>query len=182
LPKIKFPIFLIITRLIRDKGICEYVDAAKTIKKKYPCVRFQVVGYLDSNPTALTKKELDELTADNVVECLGKMDDVRPAIANSSVYVLPSYAEGMPRSTLEAMAMGRPIITTDVPGCRETVVEGVNGFLVPIKNAEKLAEAMEKFILQPELISIMGKESRRMAEEKYDVHKVNKVVLDALGL
>lgn len=182
LPQSSEPIFLIITRLIRDKGIYEYVEAAKIIKKKYPKARFLIVGYLDTNPTALTKKELDKLLADGVVEYLGKLEDVRAVIAQSSVYVLPSYGEGMPRSILEAMAMGRPIITTDVPGCRETVVDGRNGFLVPVKNVEKLSEAMEKFILNPDIISKMGRESRRMAEEKYDVRKVNQVILKTIGI
>lgn len=182
LPQSSEPIFLIITRLIRDKGIYEYVEAAKIIKRKHPKTRFLIVGYLDINPTALTKKELDKLLADGVVEYLGKLEDVRAVIAQSSVYVLPSYGEGMPRSILEAMAMGRPIITTDVPGCRETVVDSKNGFLVPVKNVEKLSEAMERFILNPDIIPGMGKESRRMAEEKYDVRKVNQVILKTIGI
>ncbi len=97
--------------------------------------------------------------------------------------MLPScYGEGTPRSILEVMSMGRPIITTDTPGCRETVEDGVNGFLVPVRNSEALAEAMERFILDPDLTRKMGKESRRIAEEKYDVHKVNKVIIEAMGL
>ena len=182
LPTTDSPIFLIISRLIRDKGIYEYVEAAKIIKKKYPKVRFQAIGGLDVNPTALTKKELDNLITDGVVEYLGELNDVRPWISKASVYVLPSYAEGMPRSTLEAMSMGRPVITTDVPGCRETVVDGVNGYLVPVKNVEKLVDAMEKFILYTELIAKMGVESRGIVEDKYDLRKVNKVILGAMGI
>jgi len=182
LPHSRYPVFLIITRLIRDKGIYEYVEAAKAIKVKYPQTRFLIVGYLDTNPTALTRKELEELLADGIIEYLGKMEDVRVAIAQSSVYVLPSYAEGIPRSTLEAMAMGRPVITTDAPGCRETVIDGVNGYLVPVKNVAKLVEAMENFILKPELIGQMGAESRNIAVERYDVNKVNKIIVKEMGL
>ena len=107
---------------------------------------------------------------------------MRPYLAACSVYVLPSYREGTPRSVLEAMALGRPVITTDVPGCRETVEEGVNGFLVPAKDSVALADAMEKFILNPEMIVEMGRKSREIAVKKYDVHKVNKVILEAMGL
>lgn len=107
---------------------------------------------------------------------------MRPAIADTSVYVLPSYREGTPHSTLEAMSMGRAVITTNVPGCRETVVEGRNGFMIPVQNAEALAKAMERFILEPALIPKMGEESRRLAEAKFDVHKVNRVILENLGL
>src|SRR5687767_8077532 len=110
------------------------------------------------------------------------MDDVRPAIAEAAVYVLPSYREGTPRTVLEAMAMGRPIVTTDAPGCRETVVDGVNGFLVPPRDPPALAAAMTRFIEEPGLVPRMGAESRRIAEEKYDVHKVSQVMLEAMGL
>ena len=101
-------------------------------------------------------------------------------MVRASVFVLPSYREGCPRSTLEAMAMQRPIITTDVPGCRQTVVHGKNGFLVPPKDPIALADAMEKFIKNPELIESMGQASRKIAEEKFDIHKVNKVIIEAL--
>ena len=112
----------------------------------------------------------------------GETDDVRPYLADAGVYVLPSYREGTPRSVLETMSMGRPVITTDAPGCRETVEDGVNGFLVPVRDAEALAGAMEKFIKNPELIAQMGAQSRKIAEDKYDVHKVNRVILSAMGL
>ena len=113
---------------------------------------------------------------------LGKLDDIRGAIADCSVYVLPSYREGTPRTVLEAMAMGRPIITTDAPGCRETVIEERNGFLVPVKDVLALVEAMEKMIISPGLIERMGRESRKIATEKYDVNKVNQVILREMGL
>ena len=120
--------------------------------------------------------------ADNTLIAHGQQLDVKPYIADCSVYVLPSYREGTPRTVLEAMSMGRAIITTDAPGCRETVVDGDNGFLVPVKDADALAQAMLRFIEQPELIETMGKRSRAIAEEKYDVHKVNEQMLKGMKL
>lgn len=175
--------FLLIARLIKAKGIRQYVQAARIIKNKFQDVSFLLVGYLDQNPSSISKSELEGWVKEGVVEFLGRLDDVRPAIAKSSVYVLPSYyREGTPRTVLEAMAMGRPIITTDAPGCRETVENGVNGFLVPVKNVPALAESMERFISDSSLIVRMGRESRKIAEEKYDVEKVNRVILENLGL
>ena len=174
--------FLLIARLLKDKGIREYVEAARNIKQKYPKISFRLVGWMDDNPASVSKNELDTWVKQGIVKYLGKLSDVRPAIAASSVYVLPSYREGTPRTVLEAMAMGRPIITTDAPGCRETVQHGKNGFLVPIKNVSVLVSAMENFIQQPELIETMGLASREIAVEKYDVRKVNTVILKTMGL
>jgi glycosyltransferase involved in cell wall biosynthesis len=112
----------------------------------------------------------------------GPMPDIRPAMAEASVYVLPSYREGTPRSVLEAMAMGRPVITTDAPGCRETVRDGENGFLVPPRDASALAAAMERFITSPSLIAPMGEASWRMAREKYEVGAVNRSIIHILDL
>jgi glycosyltransferase involved in cell wall biosynthesis len=112
----------------------------------------------------------------------GKLDDVRPAIAESSVYVLPSYREGTPRSVLEAMAMGRAVITTDAPGCRETVIDGVNGFLVPVQDADALYAAMKRFVADPGLASRMGAASREIAERRYDARKVSADILGHIGL
>jgi glycosyltransferase involved in cell wall biosynthesis len=175
--------FLLIARLLKDKGIREYAKAAELLWRKYPRVKFKLVGWIDhSNPAAVDQAELQSWVEGGYIEYLGQLDDVRPAIAASSVYVLPSYSEGTPRTVLEAMAMGRPIVTTDVPGCRETVVDGDNGFLVPAKDVEALAGAMERFIDNPALLERMGARSRAVAEEKYDVHKVNAVVLRHMGL
>ena len=171
------PVFLLVARLLGDKGVREFVEAARFVKKIYPFAQFDLVGWIDENPDAISKQELDLWCDSGLINYRGKLLDVRPAIASSSVYVLPSYREGTPRSVLEAMAMGRPIITTDAPGCRETVVDGDNGFLVPVKSAELLATAMLKFIEHPELISRMGKRSRQISEEKYDVNKVNDYIL-----
>ena len=174
--------FLLIARLLIDKGIREYFEAAKIVKKKYPHINFALVGWIDENPNSITKSELNNLLNDNCVEFFGRLEDVRPAITNSSIYVLPSYSEGTPRTVLEAMAMGRPIITTDAPGCRETVINNKNGFLIQIKSSDDLANAMIKFIKNPELISIMGKNSRIIVEEKYDVNMVNKHLLNEMNI
>ncbi|MGV1015871.1 MAG: glycosyltransferase family 4 protein [Fluviibacter phosphoraccumulans] len=176
------PHFLLIARLLGDKGVREYVAAACLVKAQYPQFKFSLVGWIDSNPDAIPQSELDQWIHDGVIDYLGRMEDVRPAIAACSVYVLPSYREGTPRTVLEAMAMGRPIITTDAPGCRETVIDGENGFLVPVRSVDALVAAMERFIKDPDLSLRMGKRSREIAEEKYDVHKVNAVMIREMGL
>ncbi|MDM8553353.1 glycosyltransferase family 4 protein [Desulfococcaceae bacterium HSG7] len=176
--------FLLIARLIKDKGIQEYAEAARRLKQKYPHVTFRLVGWIDNaNPASVSENELDLWVAKGIIEYLGKLSDVRPAIAASSVYVLPSYyREGTPLSILEALAMGRPVITTDASGCRETVQHGQNGVLVPVKDVPALAAAMEHFIRHPELIEPMGQRSRQIAVDKYDVRKVNAVILKTMGL
>ena len=179
---ILIPRFLLIARLLGDKGVREYAQAAKIIKDKYPQAQFDLVGWIDDNPDAIEQKELDNWINEGLFNFWGKLDDVKPAIAASSIYVLPSYREGTPRTVLEAMAMGRPIITTDAPGCRETVIDGYNGYLVPVKAVEELAAAMERFIVNPELIIEMGKASRQLVEEKFDVNAVNQSMLEAMGL
>lgn len=171
--------FLLIARLLKDKGIIEYASAAKEIKMKYPSTEFHMVGYIDHNPAAISQQLLNEWIEEQRIIFHGRLEDVRPIIRLCNVYVLPSsYREGTPRSILEAMSIGRPIITTNTPGCRETVIDGYNGYLVPIKDVKALANAMEKFIHQPERIEEMGINSRKLAEEKYEVSAVNKVILD----
>lgn len=174
--------FLLIARLMGDKGIREYVQAARILKRSYPQVQCAIAGWIDSNPDSITKDELDSWLSDGSIEFLGRLDDVRPALERCNVYVLPSYREGTPRTVLEAMAVGRAIVTTDAPGCRETVVDGDNGYLVPVQDAAALAQAMARFIDEPTLQASMGRRSRQMAEEKYDVHKVNAVMLKGMGL
>lgn len=173
--------FTMVARLLIEKGIFDFLAAARVIKKKYPKTRFLLLGGLDDNPGSIQAAHLDPWIADGVVEWLGHAD-VLIWLAKTSVFVLPSYREGLPRSTQEAMAMGRPVITTDVPGCRETVVDGLNGFLVPPRNPDALVKAMENFIMNPNLILMMGRQSRRMAEERFDVHKVNAKMLEVLGI
>ena len=175
--------FLLIARLIKEKGIYEYVAAIKQIRKNYPEVKFSLLGSIERSPSAINIDEIHAWEEDGLIDYLGETTDVRSHIANSSVYVLPSfYPEGTPRSILEAMSMGKPVITTNSPGCKETVQEQVNGFLVPVRDSRSLAESMEKFIIQPSLIVEMGKESRRIALEKYDVNKVNAVILRTMGM
>jgi glycosyltransferase involved in cell wall biosynthesis len=166
------PTFLMVSRLLKDKGVREYAAAATRLKTERPEVSIHLAGYIDSSPNSISENELQELIR-NGVEFLGKLGDVRPAMAACSVYVLPSYREGTPRSVLEAMAMGRAIITTDAPGCRETVGPGVNGLLIQPRDSDGLYRAMLKFIAEPRLAARMGKESRAIAETKYDVDKVN---------
>jgi len=176
------PSFLLIARLLGDKGVREYAQAAALVKQRFPDVTFRLVGWIDDNPDAIRQAELDTWIAAGSMEFMGKLSDVRPAIANCSVYVLPSYREGAPRTVLEAMAMGRAVITTDAPGCRETVVDGRNGYLVPVQDVSALSESMIKLIENPEQVAAMGARSRQMAEDKYDVHKVNAVMLREMGL
>ena len=175
--------FLFIGRMLKEKGIHDFIAAAKIVKKIYPEVQFTVLGAIDSsNPGALQQSELDRLISLNIINYPGQVDNVQKWIADSHVFVLPSYREGVPRSTQEAMAMGRAVITTDVPGCRETVVEGVNGFLVEKWSPQALAEKMIYFIEHPEEIKKMGYESYKIAQDKFDVHKVNKRLINMLGL
>lgn len=174
--------FLMVARLLHDKGVLEYIAAAKLIEKKYPKIECYLAGFFDQNPRAINQEIFNSMIAKSAIRFVGKLDDVRHLLSLSSVFVLPSYREGVPRSTLEAMSMGRPVITTDAPGCRETVVEGVNGFLVPVKDVDALVVAMEKMIQHPDLIQKMGLESRRMVEERFDVRIVNQKILSALEL
>ncbi len=179
----KQPSFLLLARMIAAKGIPEYVAAAKILRRKYPFVRIRMAGFITTGSGSITAQQIEDWQRDAGVEFLGGLDDVRPALTNTSVYVLPSwYREGIPRSILEAMAMGRPIITTDAPGCRETVRPDENGFLVPERDAEALANAMIKFVEQPELIEKMGTASRLLAEQRFDVRRVNNIILHRLGL
>lgn len=173
--------FLLMARLISDKGIREYVEAARGLKKRYPQVSFRLLGPYDSNPTAIDRLDVEKWASEGI-QYLGETKDVRPYLVNSSVYVLPSYREGTPRSVLEAMSVGRPVVTTDAPGCRETVQDGINGFLVPVKDAAALGEAMERFIQSPELVRKFGEASRRIAEDKYDVKRVNKVIMQTIEM
>ena len=175
--------FLLIGRIIRDKGVAEYVEAAKRVRLAHPEARFELLGPLDTNPTAISKEELDGWVASGAIEYLGRTPDVRPNLAAAHVCVLPSYGEGMPRSVLEAMAMARPVITTDVPGCRETVVPERNGYLVPVRDPGALAEAMIRLIeAPPGRLDAMGAEGRKLAEERFDVRVVNRTIVEAMGL
>jgi glycosyltransferase involved in cell wall biosynthesis len=176
------PSFLLIARLLGDKGIREYVAAARWLRARKVDVSIQLLGPFDPNPAGIRRDELDAWVRDGLLTYLGETVDVRPFLAKASVFVLPSYHEGTPRSVLEAMATGRAIITTDVPGCRETVIDGENGFLVPVKNGERLGEAMLRFVVDPALVQSFGERSRRIAEDRYDARLVATAMIEALGL
>lgn len=175
--------FLFIGRLLREKGVNEFLAAAKLVRDLYENVTFTMLGGMDEgNPGSLTEDDLNILISSGLIDYPGYVDNIGEHIAQSSVFVLPSYREGMPRSTQEAMAIGRAVITTDVPGCRETVVDGVNGFLVKPWDSQDLAEKMIYFIENPDVIEPMGLESYHMAQEKFDSKKVNKKLMGLLGL
>lgn len=173
------PTFLLIGRMLREKGVREFVAAARDVRRRHPGVRFILLGGLVDNPGGLSREELALLIGGGI-EWHDHVPDVRPWIAASSVFVLPSYREGLPRSTLEAMAMGRAIITTDAVGCRETVEEGRNGFLVPARDARALGEAMMRFIDDPGLAGRLGGASRALAERRFDVERVDDTVIRAM--
>ncbi len=176
-------IFLLIARLIGDKGVQEFVDAARALRPRMPNLRFQLLGGIDEgNRTSIQQPELDAWVEEGVIEYLGETDDVRPFIASASAVVLPSYREGLPRSLLEGAAMARPLIATDVPGCRDVVEEGVNGFLCEPRDPASLADAMERLGSLPEQQrSSMGAASRRKVQEQFSEALVVRAYLDALA-
>lgn len=183
-PPVTAPVtFLMMTRLLREKGVQEFAQAARRVRAAAPGVRFVLLGDVDTNPDSLSEGDVRAWVAEGLLEWPGRVADVRPWLAQASVFVLPSYyREGVPRSTLEALAMGRPVITTDWVGCRDTVVHGRNGFLVPVRDSDALASAMLRFVENPALIESMGSESRRIAEARFDVRLVNDAIVRTLGL
>lgn len=177
------PIFLMISRLLVDKGVREYVQAAQIVRSRIPNATFQLAGYLDENPSSISFKELQSWIKQGDIQFLGEIESVQYILKSCRFYVLPSYREGTPRSTLEALSTGRPVITTDVPGCRETVIHKKNGLLVPPRNSEALAKAMITLLEEKdETIQAMAKESYLIAKNKYQIEKVNKSILSIIGL
>jgi glycosyltransferase involved in cell wall biosynthesis len=177
------PVFLFIGRLLTEKGLSEFCESAMKVKTQFPEARFIAVGPYDANlPHSVSEEQLEHWRAAGAVEFVGGVKNVRPYLRDCSVFVLPSYREGTPRSVLEAMATGRPIITTDAPGCRETVHDGENGFLVPVANASALSDAMLQFLRTPALIEEMGERSYQMVVAQYDVRSVNRVIIKEIGL
>lgn len=181
--------FLIATRLLVTKGVRNYFEAAKIVKQKYPSVIFQIAGELDPNPDGIKEQELEAYIAGGTVDFLGYVKDMPRALKECSVFVLPSYyREGVPRTVLEAMSVGRAIITCNTPGCKETVRgvdaagRGKNGFLLSPKNSQQLADTMIWMIEHPNQVKEMGKESRKYAEERFDVEKVNKIMMETMGV
>jgi glycosyltransferase involved in cell wall biosynthesis len=174
--------FLCIARLLGEKGLREYAKAAEIVKKTHPKTSFILVGPEDTSPDGISLLEVEEWTKNGAIEYNGSASDIRPFLEKAHVFVLPSYHEGLPRSTIEAMSVGRPIITTNAVGCKETVEQNVNGFKVPVANSVALAEKIIWFIEHPDQIEPMGLASRKIAEEKFDVHKVNARMLEIMGL
>lgn len=171
-------VFLLVARLLEAKGIADYVAAARILRQKYPEARFQLLGPPESGAGSLPLAQVERWQAEGLIEYLGQTADVRPRLAAAHVVVLPSWREGLPTSLMEAMSVGRPLVATDVPGCRSVVEEGENGFLVPAHDPAALASAMERFIVNPGLIAIMGGKSRRQAVERFDAHRVAEGILN----
>lgn len=178
-PLTEEPVFSMISRLTASKGVIEYIEAAKIVKEKYPEAIFYLAGPIDDH--TIDTEYLKEAVENRTIILTGKLEDVKPLLKKTRIFVLPSYyPEGTPRSILEAMSMGRPVITTDAPGCKETVDQNVNGFKIPIKNVSKLVEKMLWMIKNPKDVETMGIKSRKICEEKFDVNKVNKIIIDKL--
>ena len=178
-PSEKSLIFLMVARLLRDKGVYEFVEAARLVKRDFPATQFQMLGGRDErNPTVVPQWELDSWQQEGLVTWLGEVADVRPVVAAADVVVLPSYyREGIPRALLEAAAMEKPLITTDAVGCREVVDEGVNGLLVPVKDATVLADAMIRMLKDPAMRVRMGKAGRKKMERDFDERIVLEKIL-----
>jgi glycosyltransferase involved in cell wall biosynthesis len=174
--------FIFVARMLKEKGTVEFIEAAKAVSSERSKACFLMLGGIEEREGGISAEQIRALIAGSAIEWLGQVADVRPYIRKASVFVLPSYREGLPRSTQEAMAMGRPVITSDVPGCRETVVEGVNGFLVPPRDVSALKTAMLRFVDEPSLIGKMGAESRRLCEEKFNVIKINREILRVMEI
>ena len=166
--------FIMVARLLREKGVVEYLQAAAMLKRDGASVRAVLLGPFDDNPSSITPATLRNYERAGVVRYCGQVEDVRPYLDDADVFVLPSYREGTPRAALEALAMCKPVITTDAPGCRETVVDGDNGFLVAVGDASALAHAMSRFVGHSDIVASMGARSRAMAENRYDVRSVNR--------
>lgn len=174
--------FLLIARLLKDKGIAEYIAAAAQVRRDHPEAVFSLLGPEDASPNCFPMEEIQKHHDLGTIQYLGKTTNVLPYIEACQIYVLPSYHEGLPRTVIEAMAVGRPILTTDAPGCKDTVNDGENGFLVPIKDSNALANKMNWFIKHKDQWQTMADNSRRIAEDKFDVHKVNVGILRIMGL
>ncbi len=166
------PTFLLMARLLESKGIHDFVVAARILKGTYPEARFQVLGPEEEGVGAITLEQMQSWHEEGSIEYLGMASDVRPHIEAASVMVLPSWREGTPCAILEGMSMGRAAVVSDVPGCRQVVQEGSNGFLVPVKDPLALAQGLERFLLAPHLIPYMGAKGRKKAEKYFNAEHV----------
>lgn len=179
------PTFTLISRLLVSKGVRDLVAAARIVRARYPQARFRLVGQLeaDGHPDGVRRAEIDAWVAEGLIEYAGFSDDIAGVLAATTVFVLPSYyREGVPRTNLEALAVGRPIVTTDWVGCRETVEDGGNGFLIPPRDPVALADRLERYLRDPALVERHGAASRALAERRFDVREVNAQMLQALRL
>tara|TARA_X000000950_G_scaffold224301_1_gene270349 strand:- start:14521 stop:15624 length:1104 start_codon:yes stop_codon:yes gene_type:complete len=174
--------FLMIARIIKPKGIIEYIEACNLLKKKQMNIIFKLIGPYENSSYSLTNDEIKKLNYNNAVECIGFKEDITNEIKECSVFVLPSYHEGMPRSVLEALSIGRPIITTNIPGAKETVKDKINGFLIEKENTLDLLEKMKWFIDNQDSIKKMGYESFKLALEKFNVKLINKKIINFMDL
>ena len=176
------PVFLMLARLLVAKGVREYLEAAAILKEKHPDAIVRLGGMEDPGSGGVPMSEIQQAVDDGIIEYLGHVEDVQAALARCSVYVLPSWHEGTPRSVLEAMSTGRAVITTDARGCRETVDHEENGLIVPLRDPASLAGAMSRLASSSELRSEMGNKGRSLAESRFDARQVAAVMLDALSL
>jgi len=178
------PVFLMIARLLRDKGVIEYVEAARKVKADHPRVRFQILGAVDAaNRTAIDAATVTSWEEDGTIEYLGTTDDVRPHIAAAHCVVLPSYREGAPRTLIEAAAMARPLIATDVPGCRSVVNDGETGYLCKVRDSDDLAQSIETFLTLPRAeMARMGRAGRAKMSKSFDQAIVVQAYRDALRI
>jgi glycosyltransferase involved in cell wall biosynthesis len=172
--------FLLVARLLVDKGIREYAEASRMLRERGYPVECDLVGPLERHPRAIARGEVEHWQAAGLLRWHGGVEDIRPHLQDCTVYVLPSYHEGAPRSVLEALATGRPIITTDAPGCRQTVIDGCNGLLVPVGDAAALAAAMQQMIERPDQLPAMAAASLNLARSRYDVQLVNRELMAIL--
>jgi len=175
--------FFMLSRIMYSKGVMEYAQAARMLKARYPHVRFMLLGAFEGIQDSLDEAEFKrDFIEPGIIDYFRESNHIADYFAQASVYVLPSYREGTPRTVLEAMAMGRAIVTTDAPGCRETVIADQNGFLVPVKDVNALAAAMASFVEDPTLVTTMGKASAELCRNKYRVELVNETMTSIMEL
>ncbi len=170
------------SRLLKDKGVIEYIESAKILKTKYPNSNFYLAGKIDEdNPESLTEKELNYFKSNSPVIFLGHKDNINKLYSNANIVVLPSYREGSPKSLIEASSSGRAIVTTDVPGCRDVVINNQTGILVKSKNIESLTNAIDKLMNDNNLRIFLGKNGRKHAEKKFSIQLIVQKHIDIYG-
>ena len=182
-PLPKENIFLMVSRVLKEKGVIEYFEAAKIIKEKYKNVKFMFVGEIDKTNYAVDVAKLQKYVDDNIVELIPETDDVAAFISKCRVFVLPTYyREGVPRVNLEALSIGRPIITTEMPGSKETVIDNKNGLFVKTRDIKDLVDKMEWMINHPEEVEMMAEESYKLCKDRFEISIINKRMLDIMEI